>query len=182
MNTVVIRLIGFALTLIIMIVMMKIKKLSFKETLAINKPVILDAIKYGILFLIWIAATEFLTYKLGLLETGQWEAYSTPHIILRALSICIVAPITEELVFRGLLFTRVKGKFGVKAAIFIPAILFALLHLKLGDDSSNENIFVVITFIDAVYYAFVRYKTNSIYIPILLHAIGNSIGLIERLY
>lgn len=180
METTLIRLIGYVITISILLLVLKIKKLPIQETLGLYLPKLKDLIIYGSIFIGWIFLTEYATYKFGLLETGQWKGFSSGHIILRGLSICLVAPIVEEVVFRGLLFTRVKQRFGVRAAIFLPAVLFALLHLKLSE-TGVENIFVITTFIDAIFYAFIRHKTNSIYITILLHALGNSIALIERL-
>lgn len=181
MNTVIIRLFSFALTLGIMFFAMRLKKLPIKETLALNKPNIKQTLWFVMAFIILISIEEFTLYKLGLLETGQWSEYSNFHILIRIFSICIVAPITEELVFRGLLFTRMKNKFGLKVAIILPSILFALLHLKLADNQ-NQNLLVIITFTDAIFYAVARNKTNSVYVPIILHIMSNIIALIEHLY
>jgi len=148
--------------------------------LALHPVPIADIVKYGVIFILWIGLIEFMTFKLGLLETGQWKVFSVFHIVLRALTICILAPLTEEIFFRGLLYTQLNKKFGWKAALFLPAILFTIFHLNGG--KGWENIFVIIVFIDAVFYAFIRHKTNSIYITILLHALGNSIAVIERLW
>lgn len=180
MGTTIIRLIGYALTLVIMLSVLKIRKFPIKETLGLNRPKAKDILLYAVIFLTWVLLTEFITFKFGLLETGQWKEFALGHIVLRGISICLIAPIVEELVFRGLLFTKIRDRFGSVAAIFLPAILFALLHLKLSEGGS-ENIFVLVTFIDAVFYAYIRNKTNSTYITILLHCIGNSVALIERL-
>lgn len=182
METTFIRLAGFALALTILLIVMRWRKMEMKSALALNTPKLKDILLYGSLFLLWIGLTEFVTYKLGLLETGQWKGFTTAHILLRGLSICVVAPIVEEIIFRGLLFTRINNRLGLKAALFIPAVVFALLHLKLGDGNGNENVFVIITFVDALYYGFVRYKTNSIYITMILHAFGNFIAMTERLW
>lgn len=180
MNTVIIRLLSFVVTLGIMFTMMHFKKLPFKETLALNRPNIKQVLWFALFFIIMISLEEYALNKFGLLETGQWTGYSNLHIAIRILSICLIAPITEELVFRGLLFTRVKSKFGLKAAIIIPSVLFALLHLKLADEQ-NQNLLVIITFTDAVFYSYARSKTNSVYVPIILHIMSNIIAIIERL-
>jgi membrane protease YdiL (CAAX protease family) len=46
-------------------------------------------------------------------------------IILRA---CILAPLTEELLFRGLLFGWLRPKFGARTTIVLTALLFAGMH------------------------------------------------------
>ncbi len=174
------RVVGFLIGLIILVIVIKVRKIPFKEALALNKPRIKDVFSYTGLFVIWLIVTEFIFWQFGLLDTGQWKAYSFQHIIIRGISICIVAPFSEELIFRGLLFTRVRDRFGLKAALILPAIFFALLHLKL-EEGGITILFVSITFIDAIYYSYTRYKTNSVFVPMILHALGNIVALTERL-
>lgn len=163
-----------------MLFVLKIRNFPIKETLALNSPKAKDVFFYVTIFLTWLLFTEFITFKYGLLETGQWKGFTLGHMVLRGISICLIAPIVEELVFRGLLFTIIKDRFGSIAAIILPAVFFALLHIKYNNGGS-QNIFVIVTFVDAVFYAYIRNKTNSIFITILLHCIGNSLALIERL-
>lgn len=181
METTIIRLAGLVFALSLMLIVLRFRKQSIKETLALNKPKLIDILLFVGIWIVWLAISEFVFYKLNVLETGQWKNFTTAHVVVRGLSICIVAPIVEELIFRGLLFTRFKSRFGLKGAIFIPATLFALIHFKI-DEGSLSNVWMLMIFIDAVYYGYVRYKSNSIIITILLHALGNSVALIERLW
>jgi hypothetical protein len=57
------------------------------------------------------------------------------QLIFALVLIAIVAPLAEELFFRGLLLDWLKGKINVWAAALILSVLFALLHnngFKLG--------------------------------------------------
>lgn len=56
-------------------------------------------------FLIFILLTEFTFYKLGILEIDKWNhpLYSS---IIRIIGSVILAPIVEELIFKGFNFKR----------------------------------------------------------------------------
>lgn len=175
------RTIGFLIGLTVLFIVIRLRRLSFKDTLAINRPKIKDVFIYVCIFIIWLCATELFFGHLGILETGQWKNYSLSHIVIRGVSICIVAPFSEELIFRGLLFTRVRDRFGLGAALFLPSALFALLHIKF-EEGNTTLLFASVTFIDAVYYSYARYKSNSVFVPIILHSLGNVVAMIERLW
>jgi hypothetical protein len=49
--------------------------------------------------------------------------------IVLALVVCVGAPIIEELFFRGLIQTRLVGRFGTVAGIGITSVLFGAAHL-----------------------------------------------------
>lgn len=51
-------------------------------------------------------------------------------IILIILSACVIAPVQEEIFFRGILFT-VLSKKNVPLAFIVTAILFSLIHIQL---------------------------------------------------
>jgi membrane protease YdiL (CAAX protease family) len=53
---------------------------------------------------------------------------SVPALFLFGLFAVIVAPITEELVFRGLLYRSIRARLGVVAGCILSAIPFGLIH------------------------------------------------------
>lgn len=82
---------------------------------------------------------------------------------------CIVAPITEEMVFRGVVlkgFSVVSQRFG----IFISALFFALVH---GNLLQGMNAFII-----GLYFGFVAVKYNSILPNMLMHICANLIPFI----
>lgn len=87
------------------------------------------------------------------------------NIFLSFLFIVILAPISEEIYFRGYVFNLFKQKIDLKFAFFISSILFALIHY-------NLPYFIGIFFIG--YLLALSYKvSNSISVPILIHIIIN---------
>ncbi len=52
--------------------------------------------------------------------------------MLEILALCIVIPIVEELLYRGIVLQRCVAAFGERAAVFVSAAVFGLLHMNLA--------------------------------------------------
>ncbi len=86
--------------------------------------------------------------------------------ILMMLLIVVVAPITEEFIFRGVLFYGFNRHGGPVFAMVASSLLFALLH--------GNFIQAIPTFMVGLVLSYLRYKTGSIKSSVVLHAINNS--------
>lgn len=80
----------------------------------------------------------------------------------------LVAPIVEELYFRGMILPVFMRRFGTFFGIFTTSLLFALLHFQ-------PNV-VLYTFVLAILLAIVRLRLKSIIPSMLLHGINNLIA------
>lgn len=85
---------------------------------------------------------------------------------------CILAPITEEILFRGLLLNRLKSKYGVNKALVVSSIVFALVHFDIG--IAGRVLFGLITGI-------MYLNTKSLLPSILFHIFANSLLLLPNL-
>lgn len=85
---------------------------------------------------------------------------------LLILAFVVIAPITEEIIFRGLIFGFIKDKFGLIAALLISSAIFGLLHP--GHHLS--------TFVMGVAFALLYDRTKSIAVPIVLHMVWNALA------
>lgn len=163
-----------AFLIAIVFIICRVKKLPFKETLALRWVSYKDTFLWVSLFVVWIVIEEVSFNFLGIPSAQTWT-YSLPAIFIRAFGIILIAPIGEELLFRGLLFKRINDtKLGVIGAILIPAVIFALIHVQYVVPV------IVFIFIDGLFYGYVRYKTASVILPILLHSLGNVYAVFER--
>jgi membrane protease YdiL (CAAX protease family) len=108
----------------------------------------------------------------GLDPTG-WDPDRAPAFFLNFVLTAVVAPIVEELMFRGIGFFLFE-QFGQLAAIVVTAIAFALTH---GIVEGLPVFFII-----GVGLAFMRSRTKSIYPPVLMHAGFNGIGVIAGLF
>ena len=95
------------------------------------------------------------------------EIESTMCTILNIFLLVIIAPVTEELFFRGYLLNRWKNKFNTIIAVVLTSFLFALFHADLLG-----------SFIFSVILSLVYLKTKSIYGPVIIHFSNNTIVLI----
>jgi membrane protease YdiL (CAAX protease family) len=98
----------------------------------------------------------------------SWNSHKIAQFAAFAAIVTVVAPIVEELMFRGVGYALLEP-FGRSAAVIVVGIAFALTHgLVVG--------FPVIAAF-GVGLAFLRSRTESIYPCILLHASFNAAGL-----
>jgi membrane protease YdiL (CAAX protease family) len=82
----------------------------------------------------------------------------------------IVAPFTEEFLFRGLIFTGYLNNYSFKKAIWVSALCFALFHLNIFQFSE--------ALILGSLCAWLVGKTNSLWPALFAHALNNGIPLL----
>ena len=89
---------------------------------------------------------------------------------LVAVMLVLIAPVAEELLFRGLLLHTLASRWGFRRAAFFTAGFFALLHANL------LGIFVFGLVLTVLYM-----KTRSLLAPMLCHAFNNLFPLLMSL-
>ncbi len=99
------------------------------------------------------------------LEVGGWPML---------LSIVVIAPIFEEYICRGLLLESLRAKRGVVAALLLSSLFFSLMHL--------DGVLSVNAFFMGLVLGYVYIVTESLFAPIILHAINNTIAYVQMLF
>ena len=105
-------------------------------------------------------------------------------LVLHLLAGAVVAPVAEEVVFRGLALTAWLRTDGARAAIVRSAIFFAAAHVLLisgatpGEAASMAVIGAASRFPIALALGWVYVRTGTIWAPIGLHAAFNAILVI----
>jgi len=107
------------------------------------------------------------SFLFGLVRGGKPER--TSEIFFAIITMCIIAPILEELLFRGLLMHYFKD-YGVVVSLMVSAVAFAII------DFSPDTFFNVL-FI-GILLGVVRIATDSLWACMLVHGIKNTIELI----
>lgn len=131
-------------------------------------------------FLVYALLIEFLLDAGGILEVSKWEHSLTPSILL-IFGAVVLAPIAEELLFRGLILNVLIKRIGnIHVAIVVQALFFVLLHNFTYENTLSSNIGIAQSSVDAVLFAYARHYTRSIYTPITMHMSGNAIAILER--
>lgn len=98
---------------------------------------------------------------LSLAESGLWG------VAFALISACLLAPVAEEIIYRGVLFRACRNRLGVMSAALASSAMFALLHFYDGYGLVSVAIF---GFSCALLYA----GTSSLTTVIALHMLYNS--------
>lgn len=141
----------------------RVAKLSVKEVLvyACFSVVIWIAIQSMVIFLI----------DIGVRPPADVEADLMPVFVVLAV---IVAPILEEVLFRGVFYHHLREQWGVSIGLILSVLLFALLHLNVHQFSAAV--------LGGLFFTVVYEKTRRVSLCIGLHMLMNglSIGLAGR--
>ena len=130
-------------------------------------------------FVVLIAAVEVTFWWFGLLEVSHWHHSLLPSII-RITGMVLLAPIMEEIVFRGIALSWLEKRFGsFHLAVVAQALAFVALHNFAYDNSLAARIGVVQSFVDACLFAYARRHTKSLLTPIAMHVTGNLVATAE---
>lgn len=88
--------------------------------------------------------------------------------IIAFIALVIVAPICEEIVFRGWLYGKLRRKMSMGAAILVVSVFFGIMH---GQWNVGINVFAL-----SIFLCLEREITGTIYASILTHMIKNGIA------
>ena len=100
----------------------------------------------------------------------------TPTVLLfivQIISLCILTPIWEEMFFRGIVFRRLSLRYKTTTAAVVSSIVFGMMHFG---GSSMFHAFLV-----GVLFCYIYARTQNIWVPIILHGLGNFISTVALL-
>lgn len=101
---------------------------------------------------------------MGSYENTQ-ELLMAGKLLIQIVSISVLIPMTEELIYRGLVCERLKRLVGDKIAIVASAILFALFHFNLLQ--------AIYAFIIGLVLGYLYIKYDNVMYCIILHSVAN---------
>lgn len=149
---------------------------GLRERLALRRPASWPqaiGLAFGALVTIYVAA-----YVLGLflnagrdqgLTPDHWDSDKAAPYALNFLVIAGVAPVVEELTFRGLGF-HVLRPFGEAAAVVLVGLAFGLVH------GLVDGLPILVVF--GISLAYLRSRVASVYPGMLVHAAFNAVALV----
>jgi membrane protease YdiL (CAAX protease family) len=108
----------------------------------------------------------------GLRDVAQQTQFPALFVI----SAVAVAPLAEELFFRGMVFARLRDRLGRWPAIGLASILFSVAHYEVGNLEGSLYAFAVL-FPFAMYLAWMFDRHRSIAVPMMMHAVFNAFGV-----
>ena len=101
-------------------------------------------------------------------NVGYSDLYTAGDKILAFVIVAIIAPLAEEIIFRGFLYGRLRKHLNFPVSALLVSLLFAVLH---GQWNVGVNVFVFSLILCGF-----REITGTIYSGILVHIIKNAVA------
>lgn len=140
---------------------------AFSATLCV--PCVFVALAVSV---IGVTSSNLISAMLSILNlqphTDLYMPDNAAAMLLFAVQLCIVTPLLEEFVFRGMIFQSMR-RFGDSFALVLSAILFAMFH---GNLVQAPNAFLM----GLVIGYFVLYS-GSLWVGVIIHAVNNTLSL-----
>ena len=169
----------FAMPVAIFFILLRMKKrkipLSDLGSLEIQrKPLFLSIF----LLAAFLLLEEFYFYVLGIeMPESFIEFMLAEPILLGFISVVVVAPIIEEFLFRGFLYSQLRRSFLRDwGAMAVSSLVWTAIHFQ------YEVGILFFLFLFGLFLGYFRIKYNSLLIPVGLHALNNLIAFILTIY
>jgi membrane protease YdiL (CAAX protease family) len=139
-----------------------------------DKSIIIPALAFAVIFaFLSDVLTKYLEYFLNFihLESSSPDFSIPPSPAAFALyffEICIMAPICEEFIFRGLVLHSLR-RYGNGFAILVSALLFSMIHGNLQQ--------IPLAFIVGLLLGAFVIRTGSIWVTVIMHAMINTVSV-----
>ena len=143
-------------------------RLSFLRTLAVGAVLVVAALGFNLLY------ASYIIPGIGMQDEMRALLASIPrtpvNIAIGFLGIALIAPLVEELLFRGMLQNAFANKMPVWAAITLSAFLFSLVHMQPYAIPALMSL--------GMAFGYLYHRTGSLRTNILLHIANNSAALL----
>jgi membrane protease YdiL (CAAX protease family) len=153
------------------------KNITIKEYLCLNKTGWKNLAKWSLVLLAFAGCSDALSFFMERpivpeFMVGAYKtAYFTPFLWF---ALVVAAPLSEEIFFRGFLFKGIENsRIGPTGALIITSLFWSVAHTQ------YDAYGMVSLFVGGLLLGWARLKSNSIYIPVAMHALMNLIGTIE---
>jgi membrane protease YdiL (CAAX protease family) len=153
------------------------KQITVKQYLCLHNTGWKEIFKWSLAVLVFVGCFDTLTFLIGrpVVPEFMTSAYTTAYFApLLWFAFIIVAPLSEELFFRGFLFKGIENsRLGAVGAAIITSLGWSILHIQYD----IYGIFAL--FAGGLLLAFARVRSNSLYPPIAMHILQNLIATVE---
>ena len=133
----------------------------------VARPRVAATIAFIAAYLAWMLASNALIDWRGPWDFRPWQQAPLLASALRVLAVCVLGPMVEELLFRGILFSWLKERLPIGPVIALTSVGWALLHW-----SYAWPVIAVIA-VDGVLLGVARWRTRSVVPPIAMHMLYN---------
>ncbi|MBD2464801.1 CPBP family intramembrane metalloprotease [Oscillatoria sp. FACHB-1407] len=153
------------------------KRPTIYEYLGLKRPSKRQLAEWCLIAILCIVALDLLKsfVDVPVIPPFVMEAYETAYFLpLFYFAIIVMAPLFEEVFFRGFLFQGLRhSSLKVGGAIVLPSAFWAMIHVQ------YDWLDIGIIFILGLLLGYARYRTTSLYVPLAMHALNNLLALLQ---
>lgn len=137
------------------------------------------ALRYWLAILLAFLCIEYLLNQIIDIDPGEFiKVVSGSKHLLLSLVVVLLAPVLEELVFRGYLFQAWRNtRLGLSGTLLLTSAIFTSLHM-----GQYNAIILAMLFVLSIVLGLAREKTDSVWVPVILHSVNNLASVITIIY
>lgn len=106
-------------------------------------------------------------------DFGNIKITGPATVVMLVIASVVMAPVFEEIIYRGVLFNGLKTQKSAAKAVALSALAFMMMHMS--------PVQVVFQFALGVLSACVMHRTGKLFPSVLLHATSNALALVVQL-
>lgn len=166
---------------IVLVIACLLAKIDFKKSFKVNKFTFRNLsysfmLYVGTYFLVNYLITSVISLFPSLENNAQLidSMLSINNVGIALLLVAVLPAIFEELLFRGVIFNSFNKKYGFVFAMVISSLIFGVYHMNW-----IQGIFA---FVLGLVLAYSYYKSNSIFVPMIIHFINNAFAVLMDHY
>ncbi len=136
---------------------------------------------YLVIYLIILGIVTHFIHGLNLNQSqniGFTSVHGNAQMVMTFISLVVLPPFAEELLFRGFLFEGLKKSMPVIYAGILTSVIFAAAHLPEGGGGKLFWVGALDIFILSLVLVYIKQKTKSLWPGIFLHAIKNTVAFV----
>jgi len=156
--------------------LVRVRRYPVRDYLALTWPPVRSVLIACAGLAVLLCTSDLISYLLGrpLVPPVMVDVYRAAWLPALLLALVVLAPLGEETLFRGFLFEGIAtSRAGPVVAILVSSVAWALLHVQY-DWYGIVSIAVI-----GLYLGVVRYRTASVLVTMLLHALSNAGATLE---
>ena len=164
------------LTILFLFLLFKIPKKDIRKEWKLNRFAASDLIKACLLLFSLSSLFSLVTLNVDIensrliAASAQYYSSRVPYLgtMLMMLNLLVIAPVSEEIALRGIVYTRIEKNLKPFIAIIVSAVLFGSMHFMAGG--------IVLVFgamIMGLAFGLLMHKYNSLWICVIAHICAN---------
>lgn len=117
---------------------------------------------------------ELFGLELPVVQQDLREAARDPQTApIFVVSAMVIAPVFEELFFRGMLFPAIAKRLGLWAGIVLSALVFGIVHLNQAGELLGGGLLLLRLVPLGIFFGWLYHWRGTIVVPMIVHSIFN---------